>query len=308
MNLNRRDFLHTTSFTAASLMLTPFESFAQPLLVPAAPGFSLKILATNWGFDGSMDAFCGKAKSDGYDGIETVWPGDKQAQDAIFSAVKKHGLEVAFLCRGDGADFTPHFNTFKQLTSAAALQKTQKPLVINCHSGKDYFTEEQNNQFIEFTTRLSKESGVLICHETHRSRMLFAAHISRKFIEKHQELNLTLDISHWCNVHETLLEDQPETVALALSRTRHFHARVGHPEGPQVNDPRAPEWENVVKAHLAWWDVIVAEKKKSGTPLTVLTEFGPPDYMPTEPYTRKPLADQWAVNVYMMQLLRKRYA
>jgi hypothetical protein len=25
------------------------------------------------------------------------------------------------------------------------------------------------------------------------------------------------------------------------------------------------------------------------------------------PYTRKPLADQWAINVHMMQLLRKRY-
>jgi hypothetical protein len=29
--------------------------------------------------------------------------------------------------------------------------------------------------------------------------------------------------------------------------------------------------------------------------------------MPTTPYTRQPLADQWAINVYMMQLLRKRY-
>jgi hypothetical protein len=29
--------------------------------------------------------------------------------------------------------------------------------------------------------------------------------------------------------------------------------------------------------------------------------------MPTMAYTRQPLADQWAINVYMMQLLRKRY-
>ena len=27
--------------------------------------------------------------------------------------------------------------------------------------------------------------------------------------------------------------------------------------------------------------------------------------MPTLPYTRQPLADQWAVNVYMMQLIEK---
>jgi hypothetical protein len=94
---------------------------------------------------------------------------------------------------------------------------------------------------------------------------------------------------------------------MALQRTDHLHARIGHPEGPQVNDPRAPEWEGAVKAHLEWWDKIAAFKKAEGKPLTVLTEFGPPDYMPTTPYTRKPLADQWAINVHMMQLLRKRY-
>jgi hypothetical protein len=30
--------------------------------------------------------------------------------------------------------------------------------------------------------------------------------------------------------------------------------------------------------------------------------------MPTLPYTRQPLADQWGINVHMMQLLRKRYS
>jgi len=42
--------------------------------------------------------------------------------------------------------------------------------------------------------------------------------------------------------------------------------------------------------------------------LTVLTEFGPTDYMPSLPYTRQPLSDQWAINVHMLNLLRKRYA
>jgi hypothetical protein len=28
----------------------------------------------------------------------------------------------------------------------------------------------------------------------------------------------------------------------------------------------------------------------------------------TLPYTRQPLADQWAINVYMMQVFRKRYS
>ena len=72
-------------------------------------------------------------------------------------------------------------------------------------------------------------------------------------------------------------------------------------------DPRAPEWEGAVKAHFAWWDKIIERKKKNGEVATILTEFGPPDYMPTLPYTRQPLSDQNAINVYMMKLLRQRY-
>ncbi len=108
-------------------------------------------------------------------------------------------------------------------------------------------------------------------------------------------------------MHESLLGDQAETVDLALTRVEHIHARIGHSEGPQVNDPRAPEWDETVKAHFAWWDRVAERKKKNGERMTILTEFGPPAYMPTIPYTRQPLANQWDINVYMMKLLRKRY-
>ncbi|RZK46938.1 MAG: sugar phosphate isomerase/epimerase, partial [Pedobacter sp.] len=155
--------------------------------------------------------------------------------------------------------------------------------------------------------QLSKQTGIAICHETHRSRIMFAAPVTRQHIESNPDIQLTFDVSHWCNVHESMLEDQEEAVVLALQRAEHIHARIGHPEGPQVNDPRAPEWEKIVARHLQWWDAIVERKKKENSPITILTEFGPPDYMPTEPYTRKPLADQWAINVHMMKLLRKRY-
>jgi hypothetical protein len=96
---------------------------------------------------------------------------------------------------------------------------------------------------------------------------------------------------------------------LVLSRTGHIHARIGHAEGPQVNDPRAPEWKDALNAHLTWWDAIVANKLKHGeTLITFLTEFGPPAYLPTLPYTQQPVANQWEINVHMMQLLRARYA
>jgi sugar phosphate isomerase/epimerase len=269
--------------------------------------FELRIMATNWGFPGTLEQYCGKAKKEGYDGIELWWPTEKSGQDELFSLLKKYQLDVGFLCAGADSNYEKHKQQFVEMTEAAALQQIQKPLYINCHSGKDYFSYDQNKALIDHTTELSKKSAVIICHETHRSRMLFAAPVAKQFIEKNPELRITFDVSHWCNVSESLLQDQQETVALTLARVDHIHARIGHPEGPQVNDPRAPEWEDAVKAHFAWWDKVVEEKKKSGKRLTILTEFGPPDYMPTLPYTREPLSDQWAINVHMMQLLRKRY-
>ena len=263
------------------------------------------IFATNWGFSGSWDEFATKIKHAGYDGMEVWWPADKKDRTELFEALIRHKLQYGFLVGSGEKDFQKHLAQFQQNVSAAAKAK---PVYINCHSGKDFFSFDQSKEFMDLTEKVSKETGVPIYHESHRGRILFAANITRQFIEKVPGLRLTLDISHWCNVHESYLSDQEETIAMALSRTDHIHARIGHPEGPQVNDPRAPEWSDAVKAHFNWWDKVVDKKKKEGKRMTFLTEFGPADYMPTLPYTRQAVASQWDINVYMMEVLRKRYA
>jgi sugar phosphate isomerase/epimerase len=310
MKQSRRKFIGTTTSATTALLLSSITALAKtnPPETAMSKNFELKILATNWGFAGSLDAYCNKVKKEGYDGIEIWWPLEKAGQDELFSAVKKYNLEVGFLCGAYQSNYAEHLEHFKKMADAAANNTIQKPLYINCHSGRDFFSNEENQTFIDHTIQLSKRSGVSIYHETHRSRMLYSAPAAKPYLQKNPELQITLDVSHWCNVSESLLQDQPETMALALERVGHIHARIGHPEGPQVNDPRAPEWEAAVKAHLAWWDKIVSRKKNAGERLTILTEFGPPDYMPTTPYTHQPLADQWAINVYMLNMLRKRYA
>lgn len=105
-----------------------------------------------------------------------------------------------------------------------------------------------------------------------------------------------------------MLSDQKEAVQLALLKTGHIHARVGHPQGPQVNDPAAPEWKPILDQHLAWWDEIVRiHKENKAKVLTITTEFGPSGYLPTLPYTQQPVADQWSINVFMLNLLKARY-
>lgn len=307
MSINRRSFIKNTAGVGAGLLAATLESYATMPAVSAAPGFRLMIMATNWGFEGTIRQFCEKAKKAGYDGIELWWPGDKKEQEQLFAALKEYQLEVGFLCGGWQSQPQEHLSTFKNAINEACGNTQQRPLYINCHSGKDYFTPAQNDAFIEFTTAKAKASGIPILHETHRGRILYSAPIALDFIKRHPELKLTLDISHWCNVHESLLADQADTVNAALERTEHIHTRVGHAEGPQVSDPRAPEWEAAVKAHFNWWDKVVARKKQRGETMTMLTEFGPPDYLWSLPYTRQPVADQWNINVHMMQTLRKRY-
>ncbi|HEV3224824.1 MAG TPA: TIM barrel protein [Puia sp.] len=307
--MNRRNFLQTSSSATTALLLTSLEGIASSRLpnLTMSDTFKLKLLATNWGFPGSLEEYCAKVKKEGYDGIEIWWPLEKKDQDELFTCLKKYELEVGFLCAGSDSNYQKHFDQFIQMIDAAAKESIQRPLYINCHSGRDYFAYEQGKTFIDHTILLAKSTGIKICHETHRSRLLYSAPVARHYMETIPDLRVTFDVSHWCNVHESLLENQEDTVDMTLQRVDHIHARIGHPEGPQVNDPRAPEWDHAVKAHIAWWDKVVELKKRKGDTLTVLTEFGPPDYMPTLPYTRQPLADQWAVNVYMMQLLRSRY-
>lgn len=183
------------------------------------------------------------------------------------------------------------------------------PLLINSQTGKDYFSFEENSELINIALRLEKDTGVKVIHETHRGKFSFAVHITRQYLEKIPALELGLDLSHWCTVAESLLKDQQDALELALMHTRHIHARVGHAEGPQVTDPRLPEWKDALDFHLSCWDKVYENfKLQKREYLTITPEFGPSPYMMNMPATGMPVADQWELNVYMKDLLRDRYS
>lgn len=305
MRIDRKTFLTKAALGSGGLLMSSpaVQTVNRPgFIIP--DDFTILYLATRWGYEGSLDHFCRAAGEAGYDGIEEWLPRSPEEKEELMQVATSHGLKVGLLVGSGSANFQEHLEQFRRdIDEAVALN----PLYINCHSGRDYFSFEQNRQLIDYTSRVQKTSGVRISHETHRSRILFAAHITRQFLEALPELRLTLDISHWCTVHESLLQDQPEAVRLAIERTDHVHARVGHRQGPQVTDPGAPEWEREVAAHFGWWDRIVEQKINAGGRLTVLTEFGPPAYMPTVPFTGMPLADQMQINIDMMNLWKERY-
>jgi sugar phosphate isomerase/epimerase len=269
----------------------------------------LKVFKSLWGMSGTLEEQARRIAEAGvYDGIETSMPAPEN--EAHFRAVlAAHGLDYVPMIFSFGATVQEHIASFR-----ANLQRalTFAPSVINAHGGKDYWSPEDQALFageaLRATQELAAPNGVLVGHETHRGRLMFTPANTAVLLRKYPELRLNADFSHWCCVCESLLDDQKEVIDLACQRAVHIHGRIGHQEGPQVSDPRAPEFADAAAHHFAWWDAIVAAQRASGRSVMSFTpEFGPPTYMPSLPYTRQPLADLWDICLYMTSEFRRRF-
>jgi sugar phosphate isomerase/epimerase len=271
---------------------------------------NVKFFCPRWGCESaSWDGFLLNVKQAGYDGVEYGISNETTPEELsdVMEKIHQHGLEVIPQHYGTyDADFSRHFDRY---SAWLELVKPFPAIKIDSQTGKDFFTFDQNKQLIDVAVKHTLDCGVEVYHETHRNKFPFAAHIAREYLEKLPYLKITLDASHWVNVAESYLEDQPEAMAIAIHRTEHIHARVGYPEGPQVPDPRAPEWQEALAVHIAWWDRVLARKKEEdpGAVVTITPEFGPFPYMVHLPYSGKAITDQWAVNTYMKDLLKERY-
>ncbi|MDP4263806.1 MAG: TIM barrel protein [Bacteroidota bacterium] len=268
----------------------------------------LKFIGTIWGMDISDSlSVINKIKDAGYDGVEIGFPVrdyDKQTE-ILQLAQAENMITIAQHYDADGE--SPEEYT-KSYTAHLLFLASLKPTFINTQTGKDYFSFEENAAILEKAFAIEKETGVRIIHETHRGKFSYSLPLLREYLEKFPQLVITADFSHFCVVSESFLQTkrQKAMTDLCIARTAHLHARIGYPEGPQVNDPRAKEWEEAMGFHLQWWDKII-EQKRNDDLFTITPEFGPAPYMPQQPYTCEPLASQWEVNLFMKDLLKKRW-
>lgn len=262
---------------------------------------------TYWGNE-NLDwaAFLRKVAAAGYDGVEASLPPDPAVQKKMAQLARDFDLKLIGVHWDTG---TPDFNTHRKELQARLLSLTKvSPMFITSHTGKDHFSFEQNAELLLLARQISESTGVTILHETHRGKFSFAAHCTQTFLAALPWLQLTLDISHWFNVAESFLQDQDEALTLALSRTRHIHSRIGFTQGPQVSDPRNPEWQEAVQQHLKCWDKVVAIQEARAAPyLSFTSEFGPFPYMSSVPGNTTAAAHQWDINNYMKDLLKNRY-
>lgn len=263
-----------------------------------------------WGSEQSgVTSFFDGVKAAYYNGVEVFLNNDiefvtefiAEVEDAIdsdktFTFIIQH---IAPFQPGPVKNYITEFERqLKKLTE-------YKPHFINSHTGKDFYSFDDNCRIIEAAMNISSKTGVRILHETHRGRFSFHAASLIPYLKKFPDMELVGDFSHFCTVSESMLQDQEEIIREIIPHVSHIHARIGYEQSPQVNDPFAPEWQNHFALFEKWWQQIIQHKKQSGwNSCTITPEFGPAPYMPSLPFTQQPIGNQWEINYKMMQRLK----
>jgi hypothetical protein len=267
----------------------------------------IKILCPLWGHEHlPIQVFLDKINAVGFDGVDTWLPADNADKKLLYDYLQKKEMFIV-THQHEAAGST--FKKFKESFSANLIKCAEpKPVLINSHTGRDHFSFQQNLELIDIGEEFTAKTGIIVAHETHRGRFGYCPQMIADFFKVRSDFKLTADLSHWVCVTESMLESFEDTLAETISRTRHIHARIGFEQGPQVPDPAAPEWQYAVDKFVSWWDSIVNYNRLLNREVfTFTTEFGPPPYMPVTPFTLKPVADQFAVNCFMKNLLKERY-
>ena len=260
----------------------------------------LKVIKTLWGYTEAATTAdeLRRIKDAGFDGIEWGVPSMEPQQ-------------WRDLCGEIGLDYCAQIFAFDAPTYVAELENAVKygPIVISAHDGRDKMTFQEGCDYFREVLKAEQDLGVTVAHETHRHRLFFTPWSTAQYLEEFEALGVCADFSHWCVVTESMLNDMEDWVTRACERTVHVHARVGFEESPQVSDPRAPEFRHYLERHEQWWDRIFALRKQRFEPFTTIDpEFGPPGYMPAQPYTQMPIVNLWDVHLWMANRIRSRWA
>ncbi|CAN5331992.1 TIM barrel protein [soil metagenome] len=237
------------------------------------------------------------AREAGFDGIEA----DAAVADAaqIRDAMARHQMDfIAQLYVLEAEDFR----------SGLARAQSIGASKIVCHTGRDKSSHDAGEDLFREIMAMEADCEIPVAHETHRHRLLYSPWSTAHYLEAFPELKITLDLSHWCVVCESMLEDMPVLVDLAIERAIHVHARVGYEQGPQVPNPAAPEYQRHLHHHERWWEDVLTKRRADGSEaITFTSEFGPPNYMHCAPFTKEPAASHWAVNLWMKDHLKAKW-
>ncbi len=274
----------------------------------------LKLFKPLWGHQGTLREAVRQAAEASFSGIEGPPPKSKSDRNAFDADLKENGLEyIAEVVTG--GDYVPDptldpSRHLDDLRKGIERSLSLDPLFINTMTGLDAWPMTKQVTYFEKVLELQDQYDLTITVETHRSRSTYTPWQTAELLRYLPGLKLNCDFSHWCCVSERLvLNDDPDLFYLFMKACRHLHARIGYAQGPQVPDPRAPEYATEVEAHFRWWKHVWNFMEACGRESVTMTpEFGPDGYLHQEPYTQEPVADLWEVNCWMAGELREAFA
>jgi len=276
----------------------------------------LELYKTLWGHDGDLPSALGLARDSGFNGIEGPAPMEESHRAAFFEMlIETPWIAEISTCTPPGEYLPlPHQSVEAHLASLVdGLHRCLpgKPRFITTLAGSDEWDFEDSIRFHTAVLDLEQKHGIAISVETHRGRPTFHPWQTNRLLLNLPDLRLTCDFSHWCVVSERLLLDQQQDLLdRCAQHVHHIHGRVGYAQGPQVPDPRAPEYAAELTAHERWWDGLLGGMRARGFATATFTpESGPDGYLHLMPFTQKPVADLWEINRWLghRQLERFKY-
>jgi len=275
---------------------------------------NLKLFKTLWGHSGSYAAAADATIQAGFHGFEGPVPVDVERKAEFLDTLESRNLDfiaeistTGFAVPDPGSSVSDHLDAFERIL---VRSMEAKPIFYSSMAGSDLWEFRDSVDFFTRAWEIAQKYGVRVGFETHRSRSLFHPIISKNLLAETPPIELTIDFSHWCNVCERLVLDElPDVLALCATRVLHIQPRIGYDQGAQVPDPRAPMYQHFVEAHVRWWRALWKGQEKRGFQTVTMTpEFGPDGYQQVYPYTQKPVADLWELNIWTGHLMQREFA
>jgi hypothetical protein len=273
----------------------------------------LQLFKTLWGHSSPYAAAAEAAVKARFQGLEGPVPADKVRQSELLEALESQNLlfiaeisTTGFAVPDPGSTVQDHLDAMERIIERSL---PAHPIFFSAMAGSDLWEFHESVDFLTRASEMAGRYGIRVGFETHRSRSLFHPVITKNLLAEIPPIELTIDFSHWCNVCERLVLDElPEILSLCASRVLHIQPRIGYDQGAQVPDPRAPIYQTFVDAHLRWWHILWEGQQKRGFHnVTMTPEFGPDGYEQICPYTGKPIADLWELNVWTGRLMERKF-
>jgi sugar phosphate isomerase/epimerase len=152
----------------------------------------LRLARHLWGITEDWEQAFPRIKAEGYSVIETELPAVEN-QTRFRELLDQYGFDYIAMIFTKGSTVAEHLDSFgAQIEASRAL----KPIIINSHSGRDAWSEDQSQDFFDQALAAESTLEIPVAHETHRGRILFNPWVTQRLIQQFENLHLCFDVSH----------------------------------------------------------------------------------------------------------------